>query len=56
MAFTYLDSGDVSRVLAREVGQGPVAMVACDIEVEVYQSMGAVPYGFDDGALRVRRY
>ena len=48
VAFTYLDSGDVSRVLAREVGQGPVAMVACNIEVEVSQSMGAVPYGFDD--------
>ena len=43
IALSFSAFGEMPRVAVRDAGNGPVAMVACELEVEVHQSLGTVP-------------
>lgn len=47
VALSFSVPGDLPSMQAREIGQGPFGMVACDVELEIYNQMGTLPYGFD---------
>ena len=43
IALSFTTPGELPQVAVREVGNGPVAMVTCELEVEVHQALGTAP-------------
>ena len=43
IALSFSTPGELPLVAVRDVGHGPVAMVSCELELEVHQALGTAP-------------
>ena len=43
VALSFSGASDGPLMAVREIGKGPVAMVSCELEVEVHASLGTAP-------------
>lgn len=47
IALSFSTPGELPLVAVRDVGQGPVAMVSCELELEVHEALGTAPQDID---------